>query len=608
MKPMWLLVLSICMISILHTEHALSEIYYVAQQDAAASDNNPGTAEKPWETISKAASILKPGDTVFVHAGTYRELVRPLNMGEPDKPITYAAFPGEKVIITGADILTGWLKIDGNAPVYMISWDHLFAIDWANRKPIEYHPDNAPLWGRAEQMMADGNQLLPSASLADLNKEWDAHVKAGKPAHISPPLPNLGPPFAGMFYADTANKKMYVWLSDGSDPSTHQMEGSTRGMIFAEDPWSHKADYHDIHLRGFTFRYAATFPQRPAVWLHGMRNQITDCIIEQTAGGGVELDGELRHCVIRDCGQTGGCAMGKDFLNEDCLWEDNCWKPIDRGWDAGGVKIANCEGGVFQRCIFRKNGGPGLWFDIDVRHVTVTHCIFDRNEGSGLFIEISRNNTVTYNLAVGNATDAVGKGADEWSSAGIQLGESMDNLIAFNTCVGNKDGIAFREQGPRPLNDPIYKVIPYHDYGDVIIGNVCAQNKGYQLGLWYDNAFFGWHPAEKAKYKTLAAYEAFLKTIPDQIYDPTKQNLIIDRNLYYAEPGQNLILYGAPWRPKYQVYNTLKDFSAKTGFDLNSQVGNPLFILPSAGNYRFQPNSPALQMRIGWDNTPIIEK
>ncbi len=312
----------------------------------------------------------------------------------------------------------------------------------------------------------------------------------------------------------------------------------------------------------------------------------------------------MRRCTVRNCGQVGGAAGGSGFLNEDCLWEGNCWKPIDRGWDAGGVKMALVHGGIFRRCVFRRNGGPGLWFDIDCRAIDIHDCVFQDNEGGGLFIEISRDFSVTHNLATGNGTGVVGAHDPGWGSAGIALGESENCIIAYNTCIGNKDGITFREQGPRPLTTDDWGEIPYHDTGDTVVGNVCAFNKGYQLGLWYDNGFFGWHPSEVAKYKTQAAFDAYLKTIPDKVYDPVREGHVIDHNLYYAGPGQSLILYGVKWRPKHQVFNHLAEWTALTGFDAHSQVADPGLQDRTTGNDQFKATSPALTMGVGWRSVP----
>lgn len=582
--------------------------YVVAGASPQAADNNAGTAAQPLKTINKAAELAHAGDTVMVKAGIYREAVRLGHSGSPTAPITFTADPPGSVLVTGADVITGWQKVAGAAPIYRVPWNHFFAIDFHNGQPIEHHPEDAPLWGRAEQVIADGKQLLPVAGLADLQTAWTkqaAALKAGGASPVlQPPVAHLGGPFSGMFAVDTTNKKeLYIWLGDGSDPNAHKLETDTRARIFGTDPWENKAGVAYINVRGFIFRYGATFPQRAAVWLHGQHNLMENCVIEQMAGSGVNVGGTLRRCVVRGCGQVGGAAGGDGFLNEECLWEGNCWKPISRDWDAGGVKMTVLNGGVFRRCVFRRNGGPGLWFDIDVRNVLVTECVFQENEGAGLFVEISRNIQALHNLALGNATGVVGHN-DDWSAGGLTLAESENCILAYNTCVGNKDGITFREQGPRPLNTDGQGDILFHDMGDIVVGNVCALNQGYQLGLWYDNAFFGWHPAEKEKYKTAAAYDAYLKTIPEKVYDPTQQGHIIDRNLYFGAAGKPLFLYGTPWRPKSQTFSDLPAFSAKTGFDTRSLVADPAFVNAAALNYQFKPSSPARAQQLGWAGAP----
>lgn len=563
------------------------------------SDAAPGSNAKPFQTIDKAVQTAQAGDTVIVKAGTYREAVHLRHSGTAAAPITFVAQPMGSVTISGTDPLTGWTKVAGDAPIYKVAWDHIFAIDYHDGKPVESHPEDEPLWGRAEQVVADGKQLLPTLGLEGLTKAWQEHVKTGG-ATVPPPLPGLGGPFGGAFAVDTAQKTLYVWLTDGGDPNAHKLEAATRAQTFGVNQWESKDGVQYVHVRGFHFQYGASFPQRPVVSLHGQHNLMENCLIEDMAGAGVGVGGTLRHCVIRDCGQTGGCAGGPGFTNEDDLWEDNCWKPINRGWDAGGVKIAVVKGGLFQRCVFRRNGGPGLWFDIDVHDVRVTQCVFQENEGSGLFVEISRNNQIDHNLAVGNAMSIVG-GKASWSEGGIVLAESENCRVTNNTCVGNKDGLSFREQGPRPL-DTDSGNIPFHDTGDVITDNIGAFNQGYQLGLWYDNGFFGRHPAETKKYPTEEAYSDYLKTIPDKVYDPTQQGHTIDHNVYFAAPGQNLILYGVPWRVRHQEFAQLAAFSAKTNFDAHSRVADPLFVNRTADDYRLKPGSPA--KTAGWHDVP----
>ena len=575
-----------------------ANVYVVAP---GGNDGNPGTAARPLATLQKAADQARAGDTVRVKGGLYRQAVHLHESGTAAAPIQFVADPPGSVIVSGADVVTGWARVPGDAPVYSIPWDHLFEIDRRDGKPIESHPEDAPLWGRAEQVIAEGRQLLPALTLADLASAWAAHAKTPGAA-VPSPLPRLGGPFAGQFAADTARKRLYVWMDDGSDPNTHRLEAATRAQPFGINQWESKTGVSYVQVRGFVFRYGASFPQRGAVTLHGAHNLLQNCLIEQMAGTGAAVAGTMIGCVVRGCGQTGGSATGDGFVNRHCLWEGNSWKPISRDWDAGGVKMAYLSGGLFQDCVFRRNGGPGLWFDIDVRGVHVTRCVFEENEGSGLMIEISRRNTVDHCLAVGNGIGAVGA-AGNWAAGGILLAESQDCVVTNNTCAGNKDGITFREQGPRPT-DTTDGTIAYHNTRNAVTGNVCAFNQGYQTALWYDNGFFGRHPNEEAKYPTEAAYVAYLQTVPDKVFDPTRQSLVVDRNLYWAAPGKPVTLYGVDWRPRHQAFTRLAEFTQKTGFDAHSRLAEPQFVNRAGGNYRFRPGSPAEAAGAGWANAP----
>ena len=568
------------------------------------SDGNPGTAARPFLTIGKAAQAAGAGDTVTVRPGVYREAVALRKSGTAQAPIQFVAQPAGSVVVTGADPITGWVRVPGDAPIYAVPWDHVFAIDYRDGKPIEAHPEDEALWGRAEQVIADGRQLLPALGVDGLTQAWQAHTAAGTPVTVPPPLPHLGGPFAGEFAVDTTAKRLYVWMADGSDPNARRMEASTRGQTFGVNPWESKDGVQYVQVRGFVFRYGASFPQRAPVWLHGAHNLVENCVIEDMAGSGVAVDGALRGCVIRNCGQTGGSAAGDGFVNENDLWDGNCWKPIDRGWDAGGVKQGATKNGLFRHCLFRHNGGPGLWLDVWVHDVRITQCVFQENEGCGLFVEISHDIQVDHNLAMGNAVGIVGK-PGSWADGGITLAESENCRVTNNTSVGNKDGLGFREQGPRS-NDTDTGHIDFHDTGDVVTDNVSALNQGYQIGLWYDNGFFGRHPGEMAKYPTEAAYEEYLKTVPDKVYDPVKQNLTINDNLYFpASDGKSSVaLYGVPWRVKHQEFAQVAAFAARTGFDAASRVAEPLFVKPSAGDYRLRASSPARKMGAGWQDAP----
>ena len=71
----------------------------------AGRDDAPGTAAAPFRTVSRAAELWQPGDTCLVHAGVYRETVKPASSGQPDKPIRLAAAGDGPVVISATDPL-----------------------------------------------------------------------------------------------------------------------------------------------------------------------------------------------------------------------------------------------------------------------------------------------------------------------------------------------------------------------------------------------------------------------------------------------------------------------------------------------------------------------
>ena len=86
---------------------ATAREYFVATGGDDAAD---GSAARPWRTIQRAADVAKAGDTVTIRGGTYREWVKPAHAGRADAPIVYRAAKGERVVVTGADPVTGWTR------------------------------------------------------------------------------------------------------------------------------------------------------------------------------------------------------------------------------------------------------------------------------------------------------------------------------------------------------------------------------------------------------------------------------------------------------------------------------------------------------------------
>jgi len=530
--------------------------YHVAQERPRASDDNAGTAAMPWKTISRAAEVLQPGDTVTVHEGVYREYVQPKRSGKEGAPIAYRAADGERVIITGADVIDDWVLDEGDDPVWRKS-------PWTLKRPTHPNNERHRLIGRCEQVIVDGG---PSQQVLT--------------------RPEMSP---GTFCADTDAKVLYVWLKDGDDPAEHVVEASVRNRCFGLQWGQEGLDY--IHAKGFTMRYAANMAQRGALYCRGDHWIIEDNVIEWTNGNGLSFRGTghvLRNNVCRYNGQMGMGGGGRDWLLENNSLLYNNQKGYSTGWEAGGIKITHSRNGkvIGMRAI--GNNGPGIWLDIDVREVLIDRCFARDNRGSGIHVEISGDVTITNCLFVGNGGGKEGN----WAHGGIQLSESDNCRVEHNVCVANRTGIAIRMQGPRTFKDIDGNEVSYHTKSHVIRRNILADNIMFQFGLWGDNVFFGPHPSANVG----------MRGTP---LNPDELGLTIDENLYHARDDQGLILWGCPWRPKHKKYPALADFVREHNQDAKSLVADPLFVDAAKGDFRLRRGSPPAQSGMGIAQPPV---
>ena len=103
---------------------------------ADGADANAGTAAAPFATLERARDALRdlqrggsglPGPAVvLVRGGVYR-LPRPLvftpaDSGTAVAPVTYAAAPGERPVLSGGQLVTGWRRHDDRLWVAEVPW------------------------------------------------------------------------------------------------------------------------------------------------------------------------------------------------------------------------------------------------------------------------------------------------------------------------------------------------------------------------------------------------------------------------------------------------------------------------------------------------------
>lgn len=93
------------------------------------NDRNNGSKLSPFQTIEKAAEVLKPGDTCWLRNGRYQTTTQLSDLhGAPEHPITFKVWPGERALMDGTVVLpqkwTKWkngiYKMRLNEPVWQL--------------------------------------------------------------------------------------------------------------------------------------------------------------------------------------------------------------------------------------------------------------------------------------------------------------------------------------------------------------------------------------------------------------------------------------------------------------------------------------------------------
>lgn len=225
------------------------------------ADTGDGSASRPFRTINRAAELARPGDTVSVRAGEYREWVRPRRGGlSGARRITYQAAAGEHVVIKGSERIAGWEREPaggGAGTVWRVSVPNALFGDWnpfaeqvAGDWLVEPVPPRARHLGDVYLNGLSCYEAATRAELADppLRTEVLDHW-TGVPDRVRDPGQTRL-----VWYAEVGADATTVWANfQGADPNAELVEINVRRSVFC--PAEHHIDY--ITVRGFELAHAA---------------------------------------------------------------------------------------------------------------------------------------------------------------------------------------------------------------------------------------------------------------------------------------------------------------------------------------------------------------
>ena len=567
---------------------SFSKTYYVDGNSRRSDDRGPGTLDRPFRRISKAAEVLLPGERVVIAAGTYRECIRPARGGSgPERMISYEAAPGAVVIVKASDVVADWQPStepmrDGSESAVRI-WKHdlsgamfpdaynPFAManvpgdwSWLNTKAV----DMGPYFRRRGMVFADGTPLEPMEQYRELGNvplQPDSTPRGGLPdrSRGGPILQEIGGSPDARFWVEHQGNVVHIRVPKG-DPARSLIEVTTREQAFA--PSQSGLGY--IRIKGLTFQHAGNAfppPQRGLVSTSGGHHWVIEGnTIEWANGVGLDIGAQhwtgpresqagnahvVRGNTIRYAGVEGIGGMGTvNTLIEDNLIEWVGWQDAERAWEAAGAKFHRAHNLLFRRNVIRHmRHANALWLDSDNVNSRITANIFADvlTVSAAIHMEMNRKpNQIDDNLIwdVRNAEPATG-GQRGAGGSGIFLHASEHQIVAQNL-IGRCDNVGvfpvLRPERPNAGTGRDYlirsNVIAYCAKGGIVFvddrneadGNVYA-------GL--PEKFGGLGQGESLRWLDLAAWRARgwdARGGPTQVemnFDPDRLELTVEASL-----------------------------------------------------------------------------
>ena len=405
-------------------------VYYVSKN---GSDKNDGSERSPFLHIQRAADMAFPGDTVIVSEGIYRERVCPVHSGLDDvRRITYKAKDGDRVIIKGSEVVTGWVCLESD--IWYAKIDNL-VVGGKNPFDTEIKGDWIEV-GRSDPYVHTAAVYIDGEALAEKHC-LDMVVKTEM-----------------SWYAEVEDEFTEVFANFGQkDPCKALVEVNVRSCCFAPE----RAEVNYITVSGFEMAHSATGwapptgEQEGAVWarwckgwvienntIHhsrctgislgresdfennptltftrksGFRNQLETMFKSASRGWSKERVGShtVRNNTIYACGQAGIVGhMGGAFseIYRNCIYDIG----LDdfEGAEIAGIKLhAAIDTYIHHNCIHSTK--RGLWLDWQAQGVRVSsNILYDNNETQDLYVEVTHgpllvdNNIFASRLSVSN--------------------------------------------------------------------------------------------------------------------------------------------------------------------------------------------------------------
>lgn len=381
--------------------------YHVSK---TGKENGNGSITKPFDNIQKAISIVKPGETIYIHEGIYREeLILESGGNNFEEQITIKNFLNDNVTIKGSEVIKDWEQLRNGLWVKEID-DSFFG----NYNPFK----------------------------VELNGDWFEKIFETDNLHAGMIFQNNSPVLElfnledvlfkkNSWFVENKENRIIIYANFEFEPNNSVIEITTRETII-----SAKNNYTNyIWIEGLNLQHAATKWAPPTreqkglisiVWSYGWtvkncnitdskcvgislgkyddgNNGDTDSAIgyvgtinraidygwtNETVGCHKIINNKISRCEQGAIAGSMGCINSKIINNEIC---DIYINKQFKGAEMAAIKFhipLNVE--IIDNRII--NSPIGIWLDWGAENTSVTNNYFEKNDWD-FFVEVSHGPT-----------------------------------------------------------------------------------------------------------------------------------------------------------------------------------------------------------------------
>ncbi|MDH3581505.1 MAG: PDZ domain-containing protein, partial [Hyphomicrobiales bacterium] len=636
----------------------LQERYFV---DPSGSDANPGSLKKPFKTLAHAQAEVRANSrrgkqplTVYLREGTYylddTLVFTAEDSGAPDAPVTWSAYKGEKVVLSGGQRLTlRWepyregifraktsdaLKIDElfingqrqhmarypnfdpDVAVYNGYAADAFSLEraerWADPAGGYIHAMHKHRWGGYHYRITGkkpDNTVTYEGGWQN-NRQMGMHAEHRYVENI---FEELDAP--GEWFHDSKTQTLYYHPPEGVDIQAATIEVTRlRHLIAFQGEQAHPV--RNINLSGLIFRHAArtfmdtkepllrsdwTIYRGGAVTFTGAEDcAIVDCEFDQVGGNAVFVNNYNRRIAIRGthihgAGASGVCFVGDPDSVRNPLFEygqRQSYADIDK---TPGPKTdnypADCvvEDSLIHNVSVVEKQATGVQISMS-KGITVRHCsIYDVGRAG---INISEGTFGGHVIEFCDVFDTVRETGDHGSF----------NSWGRDRFWHLKDAPA--EELPKlALLDTEKTIIRNSrwrcDHGwDVDLDD---GSSNYEI---YNNLFLrGGLKLREGFQRRVYNNIAVNSTLHPHVWYENSMDVIVNNIWMSRYRPVGIKKWGKEVDRNMFITEIDRKAFAAQGCDANSVVGDPMFMDPAKGDYRVRDGSPAL--KIGFKNFPM---